>query len=141
MRVRARACVRSRVHPRAERPRILLASTNVILLGVADVLEGQNSKLFPRATRKCLWVWHDASVTVLVRRVTPLNDSMPDEGIVGSLTEQHLCTEPIPTNEAWHRREEKRSHERLQLGCPDQPQPPPKCTVRFLELVPNWLRI
>ena len=130
-----------RDHPRAERPRIPLASTKVIVLGVADVLEGQHAKLFPRATRKCLWVWRDASVTVLVRRVPPLNDSMLDEGIVILLTEQRLCAELIPTNEAWHRREEKRSHERLQLGCPDQPQPPPKCTVRRLQLVPNWLRI
>ena len=51
-----------RDHAFAERPRISLSSDEVIVLGVADVLEGQVALVLAGATRKRSRVWPVASV-------------------------------------------------------------------------------
>ena len=108
----------------AERPRIPLVSDDVIVLGVADVLEGQVALVLARAPRKSSRVWRDASVTFLLRRVVPRNYSTFYEAIVGLLTEQHLCHELPHVNEARHRREQNRSYEeKCVQECPP-PLPP-----------------
>ena len=48
----------------AERPRIPLGGDEVIVLGVADVLEGQIALVLARAPRKSSRVWRDASLTL-----------------------------------------------------------------------------
>ena len=51
----------------AERPRIPLAGDEVIVLSVADVLEGQIALVLDSVPRKSLRAWRYASLTVLLR--------------------------------------------------------------------------